>query len=362
LARDLRYYQHGIDFIALPDGRYYLIWSSQGNPPPTQVRRGRWTHDIYYSVIDPIAPRIQPVTFISNPEAQEPASGAISEDGHIFVTMEDGWNTTESIAQRYGVYDTWLNPVLPYPQMVHDGGHSGHVAAVGNHFVVFYSDGWVEGGGVDNLGSGDDVQASIYNSTGVLEAEADVAVGSATRDWWPILAGSPKRACLIWQRFVEGETYAALMVAMLDPAPGALIGEPVMLQMGMKYYTYSVAYLPSIDRFLVLGAFHAGGGFGYLLDEYGNVTGRNASLPPIVRESQSAVRDAEGSALVVQITAPTGVMVLSVTSSDITLERTIADDFAWQYCGTDGIFLDDRRAFIVSLSSGGLVAKTFDVR
>jgi len=359
---DLRSYQHGIDFVPLPDGRYCLIWSSAGNPPIRIGRRGGWTHDIYYSAFDPAAPRIDPIALISYPQAQEPSSAAISGDGHIMVTMEDGWNTEESIAQRYGVYDTSLSPVLAYPQMVLDGGHSGHVAAVGNRFVVFYSEGWVDGGGVDNLGSGDNVHAAVYSSTGAPEATVNVAVGPATRDWWPILAGCETRACLVWQRFVDGETYADLMAAMLDPATGALAAEPVVLQSGVKYYVYSVAYIPSVGRFLILGALHAGGGFGYLLDENGAVAADNASLPPIVRESQSAVRDADGSALVAHITAPTGLMVLSVTPTDITLKRTVEDDYPWQYCGTDGIFLDPNTVFIASLSSAGLMAKMFDIR
>lgn len=359
---DLRSYQHGIDFVPLPEGRYYLIWSSAGNPPLRIGRRGGWTHDIYYSVFDPAAPRIDPIALISYPQAQEPSSAAISKDGHIMITMEDGWNTQESIAQRYGVYDASLKPVLPYPQMVFDGGHSGHVAAVGDRFVVFYGNEWVDGGGVDNLGSGDDVLAAVYSSTGRPEAMIDVAVGPATRDWWPILAGAESRACLVWQRFVDGETYADLMVVMLDPAAGALVGEPVTLQTEVKYYTYSVEYIPSVDRFLILGAFHAGGGFGYLLDENGKVTGYNGALPPIIRESQSAVRDADRSALVAHITAPTGLMVLSVTGTEITLVKAIPDDYAWQYGGTDGIFLDANRVFIASLSSGGLVAKVFDIR
>ncbi len=154
---DLREYQHGIDFLPRRAGGYWLIWSSSGIPPLGASNDGSWTHDIYYSIVNPQSPALSPVKIISNPEAQEPASSAMADDGHIMITMEDGWNADNVVAQRYGVYDQNMNPVNPYPNMVLDGGHSGHVAAVGNRFVVFYSEGWVEGGGVDNLGSGDDV-------------------------------------------------------------------------------------------------------------------------------------------------------------------------------------------------------------
>jgi len=112
---DPRSYQHGIDFVPLPDGTYYLIWSSSGNPPTGALPDGSWPHDIYYSRIDPAHPSIKPVKFISKPEAQEPASAAISTDDHIMITMEDGWNARLTIAQRYGVYDKDLKPILPYP-------------------------------------------------------------------------------------------------------------------------------------------------------------------------------------------------------------------------------------------------------
>lgn len=359
-AEDLRAYQHGIDFVPLPDGKYYLIWSSSGNPPTGPVGRG-WPHDIYYSVIDPAAPKITPKELIANPEAQEPASSAITTDGHIMVTLEDGWNTDNSVAQRYGVYDTKLQAVKPYPQMVFDGSHSGHVAAVGNRFVVFFSNEWVNGGGVDNLGSGDDVLVKVYSSTGELEKSVDVAVGKKTRDWWPVLAGSDTRACLIWQRFVDNETCADLMLSILDPETGKLIKDGVKLDTGIAYYRYSVAYAPALGRFLVLGAYAAGGGFSYLLDTDGNVVAKNGILPGIVRESKSIIRKDGDRASVVQPTVPTGALVLSVTKTEIKLDKTIPNSYEWQYGGTDGIFTDAKTVYIVSLSKTGLVEKTFRV-
>jgi hypothetical protein len=356
---DPRSYQHGINFVELTSGDYWLIWSSSGNPPTGAAASGNWTHDVYYSRIDPLNPSISPQVIISKPEAQEPASSAISDDGQIMITIEDGW--TGCCSQRYGVYDTDLSPVNPYPNLVDGGGHSGHVAAVGNRFVVFYSEGWVDRDGVDNLGSGDDVLVKVYGTTGDYEKSVDVAVGRATRDWWPVVAGSNSRASLVWQRFVDGETHAQMMLAILDPAKGVLVKDPVVLDDHITYYTYDVQYISAVDCFLVVGVRDTGNGFAYLLDNDGNVLAEKKALPVLVRESQPAIRAFDGGATVVYPTAPTGAMVLSVTPSRVTLDQTIADDYEWEYGGTDGIFTDRDSVYFVSLSPGGIAEKTFDI-
>jgi hypothetical protein len=358
-VEDTRAYQHGVDFIPLPDGNYYLVWASSGNPPTGAKPDGSWPHDIYYSKINPDNPKIIPQTLISNPEAQEPVSTAISSDGTIMVTTEDGWNTDNEVAQRFGLYDINLNPVLPYPQMAYDGGHSGHVAAIDNHFVIFYSDDWVDGGGVDNLGTGDDVKALIYSSSGRLEGEEDVAVGNITRDWWPLVAGSKTRAALVWQRYVDKQAYSQLMLSILDVKQKTLILNAFKIEDSVKYYTYSVAYLPSIERFLILGAYQNGGGFAYLLDPDGKIMATNKALPAIVRESQPIALEQPGRVKVAQPIAPRGLMVLDITSSGVTLKSTVADDYQWKYSGTDGIFVNPNTVYIVSTSPSGLVEKTF---
>ncbi len=355
---DLREYQHGIDFIPLPDGTYALIWASSGNPPTGQLPNGNWTHDIYYSHIDPKHPAINPVLLIANPEAQEPASAAISSHGHILITMEDGWNTDQEVAQRYGVYDAALNPVLPYPQMVADGGHSGHTTASGNHFIVFYSEGWIDEGGVDGLGSGDDVRAAVYDSDGVLEYTLDVAVGDSSRDWWPLAAGSPERTLLVWQRFVDDEEYSHLMFSLLDMNTGSLVVSPAMLEEKVQYYTYNAVFIPSISRFLITGAHPDGTGFAYLLDAEGNTVAANTDLPAPVRESQAILRDGEGEVLAVEPIVPSGAMVLTLTPESIRLKYTLEDDYTWSYSGIDGIFLSSDTIYIVATSPMGLVERT----
>lgn len=360
-AIDLRSFQHGIDFVPGPDGTWWLIWSSSGHPPSGADSDGNWPHDVYLSSIDPSRPSIEPRVLIRQPEAQEPASAAATQDGHIMITMEDGWNARNVLAQRYGVYGQAMDPIKPYPADVYDGGHSGHVAAAGNFFVVFFSEEWVAGGGVDDLGSGDDVLAHVFDSRGKFQYPVRVAVGEETRDWWPLVAGSDRYACFVWQRFVPGEIYADLMISVHDVEAGKRVSKPQVVMSSVMYYTYSVTWIASIDRFLIMGVHHDGTGFGLLIDESGEVRGVSQKLPPIVRESQSIVREFEKQALVVQPMMPKGVLSLSVQADSIRVLRHIEDEHVWGYGGTDGIFLDSERVYIVSLSKDGLIERTFQV-
>jgi len=374
---DIREHQHGLDFIERPNGQYCVIWSSSGEPlPPEQP--GEWHHDVYFADVDPNDPPQNAATLGAakligtSGEAQEPASAAISSSGNIMVTFEDAANTGGNVlAQNYGIFDSELNAVSEkaYPQTVFSGGHSGHVAAVGERFVVFWSEEWVDGGGVDDLGSGDDVYLSIYDSGGAPETNAEglhVAVGDGTRDWWPIVAGSSTTAALVWQRFVPGEQYAELMLSLVDATTQSVVVAPVELTGAVEYYTYSVEYLPHIDRFLVLGSNYGGGGFGFLLDGQGHVVAENPNLPPIVRESQAIVRVEGTGQLVVQPTQPTGIMTLWVDDDEISLvgqqSAPIGDKpFGWGYTGTDGVWLDDSHVYVVTTSPLGLRMFTYEV-
>ncbi|MBC7836271.1 hypothetical protein H7X87_00630 [Acetobacteraceae bacterium] len=355
---DLREFQHGLSFVPLPSGEYYLIWSSSGNPPQGSGEGGNWTHDIYYSRIDPASPRIRPATLISRPEAQEPASAAISSSGAILVTTEDGWNTSYEVSQRYALFNRTLEPVRSYPQTVMDGGHSGHVASAGGRFVVFFSEGWVDGGGVDDLGSGDDVYATIIASDGQIVQRVPVSVGNDARDWWPVVAGSQSAAALVWQRFVNGKESTDLYLSILDPKTGTIVKSQQKLASGVKYYTYNVSYVPAIDRFLIQGSYASGGGFAYLVDISGTVTASNTSLPAIVRESEPILKGTTA----VQATSPSGLAVYNLSQNSITLARTIKDPYVWNYMGTGGIFVDSDTVYIVSLSSRGLLEKLFTIQ
>ncbi len=358
---DNREFQHGIDFVPLQDGsKYMLIWASSGIPPEGASATGDWTHDIYYSFFDVDKPVIRPQLLISNSEAQEPASSAITSDGRIMVTMEDGWNAKRKVAQRFGIYDPHGRPVDAYPRLVQDGGHSGHVAAVSNLFVVFYSEGWVDGGGVDNLGSGDDVMARVYGSDGEFQREISVAVGSSTRDWWPLIAGSADHACLVWQRVVKSKAHVELMYSIFDPKTGYPVKHSIKIEDKVKYYTYSVKYIDSLDSFLILGSYESGKGFAYLVDNEGTVRAKNTAIPSIVRESKPAVKAINGKTFIVQQMAPSGIMVLLVANSSITLATTVHGDIQWQGIGSDGLFLDDNDVFFAALSHSGLKTVTYE--
>ena len=361
-AQDDRSYQHGINFLQRPDNQWLLIWSSSGNTPTGKDNNGNWSHDIFSSLIDPQMPIIRPASLISRPEAQEPASSAITDDGFIMITMEDGWNTQHEVAQRYAVYDSEMMPIKPYPQLVHDGGHSGHVAAVKNRFVVFYSDEWVDGGGIDNLGSGDDVLAKIYSSKGELEYTVPVATGKTSRDWWPLVAGSKHTAILVWQRFIEGETWSTLMMAILDPETGQLLKRPVKIADNLKYYTYSAVYLSQLNRFLVTGTNNKGVGFAQLYTQTGKLVSALEKLPSVMREAQIIQRHNGKQTTLVQAIEPSGIMVLTASTDHLAIQEQIKGTQKWSIAGTDGIFVDENHLFLVGLSQNGLMQQFFEIK
>ncbi|MCF6242536.1 MAG: hypothetical protein L3J74_14460, partial [Bacteroidales bacterium] len=130
VSSDYREYQHGIDFIQKNDSIYYLIWGSSGIYPSGAKSDGSWTHDVFFSVLNIHQPIVSAQLLISANEAQEPPSSAIADNGSIFITMEDGNIVQNGVGQRYAVYNIEMKPVKDYPNMIFDGGHSGHVAAV----------------------------------------------------------------------------------------------------------------------------------------------------------------------------------------------------------------------------------------
>ncbi|MBM7457160.1 hypothetical protein HNR62_003072 [Oceanisphaera litoralis] len=383
-AQDMRAYQHGIDILPLPTGGYVSIWASE---PAERLRLGPvggedWQHNVYAGFLSfstdsaskplsgrksmqmaPYKVHFSPQLLLAAPNAtaQEPASSAITADGHIMVTMEDAYQAEHTLMQSYAIFDTRLQPVAPYQQMVFDGGHSGHVAAVGNRFVVFYSEGWITGGGVDNLGTGDDVWLSTFSSTGKPLTRKAVVVGDDTRDWWPVLAGSPDVALLIWQRFIAGTSRARLMYALYHPLTNMMVTSPKALRDDLQYYTYDVQYLAAARQFLITGTTRQQTGFAYLMDERGKVTASNTSLPPFVREAQPAISSERhggnnGSIRerVVYPVSPSGLMVLSIAPNDVRLAQMIEHDYLWGYAGTDGVFVDNHYLYFQTLSPNGL--------
>lgn len=328
VSTDPRSFMHGVGFANGGNGKTWIFFSSSGLPPRGANSDGNWPHDVYVGQWSAGDPRMSNVhIFIQRPEAQEPVSVAQNTAGNIFVTFEDGWNTPNQVNQRYGVYRQDLSPLKAYPNDVASGGHSGHVAAVGERFVVFYSSDWVDGGGVDNLGSGDGVYVSTYDSTGALIGQTDVAPKS--REWWPMLAGSPNRALLVWQKFVTGSTSATLAFAMFDPVSGRLdkLGD---LQPSIEYYVYAAGWVDSIKRFLVLTTTAQGKGVAVLVDELGNRTALLDDLPATVREANFGVSGSHA-----YVPARDGrLLTLALAPDSITLQGAAPAPLPW---GTTGV-------------------------
>jgi hypothetical protein len=354
-TEDLRAYMHGIGAARGADGFTYVFFSSSGLPPRGAGADGNWTHDVYVARWSPTQRKLgKPRIFIRRPEAQEPVSIAQNDAGNIMVTFEDGWNAPNSVSQRYGVYTQGLRPVRPYPVDVWSGGHSGHAAAVGKRFVVFYSDDWVDGGGVDNLGTGKGVYLKTYDSNGALLQSVDVA--RAVREWWPMIAGSPSRALLVWQQFVNGATYARLKVAVYNPADGKL-GEPRVIETHLKYYTYAAAYVPSIDRFIVVGSDANGTGFAQLLDQDGATAATLDCMPATVREAGIAIMGNQ--AFTPSQDGRLLHLRLSATSAE--LAATQPSPIKWTYQGSLGLVRSPTQLHWVALSPEGLREADFDL-
>ncbi|MDH6147298.1 MULTISPECIES: hypothetical protein [Paraburkholderia] len=352
---DLRAYMHGISVTTDARGVSTVFFSSSGLPPRGAGRDRNWTHDVYIARWTPQQAKLgKPHVFISRPEAQEPVSVAQNDGGRVMVTFEDGWNTPNEVSQRYGVYTSNLHDVRPYPVDVLSGGHSGHVAAVGSRFVVFYSNDWIDGGGVDNLGTGNGVYAKIYDRNGALMQAVDVA--RRVREWWPMIAGSPTRALLVWQQYVPGETFARLKAATLDPASGAL-GESRVIAPCLQYYTYAAAYVPSVDRFLVVATGVDGKGFAQLIDQNGETTATLACMPASVREAGIAVIGDRA----FTPSQDGRLLHLRVTASSIELEGTQRSPIRWTYTGSVGLVRSQTQLHWVATSPKGLQEAEFDL-
>lgn len=352
---DLRAYMHGIEAVKGKDGRSLVFFSSSNLPPTGPDKEKNWTHDVYVSSWTSRDARLsEPRIFIHKPEAQEPVSAAQTADGHIMVSFEDGWNSPNNVNQRYGVYDSNLQPIAPYPLDIAIGGHSGHVAAVGTNFVAFYSEGWIQGDGVDNLGTGNGVYAKVFDSRGQSLRATDVA--SEEREWWPMIAGSSSHALLVWQQFVPEQLYANLKIAVLNPLTGALTGQQV-LHSNLQYYTYKAEYISAIDRFIVTGSTITGKGFAYLINNKGQITARLQCMPATVREAGIAVNGAKA----YTPSQDNRLLHLTLTPSSISLSAVQLSPIEWSHIGSVGLMRNSTQIHWVSLSTTGIQEVDFHV-
>lgn len=343
---DHRAWQHGINIVRV-GGKEMIVWSSWGNPPAPQPNpEGNWEHDVYYSWLDPKHPSLDPHTLVTAPEAQEPASCAVNSEGRLLMSCEDG---NPDINQHAGLWDSDLNVIQSYPMLVHDGGHSGHVAALGDKFLVVFSDGWVDGGGVDNLGTGDDVYARIIDNDGNMEEEIPTSVDPAPdkRDWWPVVAASDRNWLEVWQRYPSGTLHGALI------GPDGKIQSRVQITDDIDFYHYNITYLPKLKLYAVIGSRHDGG-FVSLIDPDGNVVLTRTGLPHFVRESRLIAHDSGRSEIGVYPVESGGVAVVRITPKSVDLVKTISDPYPWDYMGTDGLFVDKHQVLFATLSKAGL--------
>ncbi|KIP14624.1 putative quinonprotein alcohol dehydrogenase-like transmembrane [Burkholderia sp. MSHR3999] len=351
---DPRRFMHGIGVADAGNGKRWIFFSSSGIPPRGALANGNWPHDVYVGEWSPGSAHITHVrTFISRPEAQEPVSVAQNDRGDLFVTFEDGWNAPQEVSQRYGVYRRDLKPVKPYPNDVESGGHSGHVAAVGERFVVFYSADWVDGGGVDNLGTGGGVYLKTYDAAGRLLNHVPVAPHS--REWWPVIAGSPRNALLVWQKFIEGSTDATLEYAMFDPVT-AKLDKLGRLNDAIRYYVYSSAYVPAIDRFIVVTTTADQRGVAMLIAPDGRRTAQRDCLPATVRESGIGV--AGPNAYVP--THDGRLLTLALAPAEITVRGAQRSPIPWGTTGIAAFPASDTTMHFVSLTPSGVREADFE--
>lgn len=364
-AGDPRRFTHGIGAAKGLHQNVYVFYSRSSLSADAKDSNAPWSHDIYVAVWDADADQLGPSRkFIGEPEAQEPVSVAQNASGTIMLTMEDGWNTDHGVTQRYGVYNKRLEPVRPYPVEVEPGGHSGHIAAVGDFFIVTYSDGWVDSGGHDDLGSGNGVYAKVYDASG---AELhDINIVHAQRAWWPVVAGGNANAMVAWQQLVDPRKPPQLNVALIDPASGRL-GPPIRLHEALQYYTYSITCLTATERYLILGTAHDGHGFARLIDSKGRITASLDGLPATIREAGIAVQDGHSATAATYAYIPVTdgqLMQLRIDSDSLSLsgllEPSEGKTVRWHPVGSLGLFTSRGTLNWLSLTPQGLEQIRFD--
>jgi len=388
---DRRAYQHGVRLLKDHEDTIWAIWSSSpGNPPEGQKKLIRsdgskcsyFTHDIFYSSINPDHPVLHPQLLVSMPEAQEPVDAAVSSSGSIAITFEDGSdsdtrNCDGVIEQRYKIFTHFPERGNELRTVQIDGAHSGHIASVGNNFVIAYAEGWIEGEGAFDGGTANDIYVETFSQDGDSRHFKPVARDKGwPRDWWPLIAGSSKRALLIWQRLVTDSRYASLMATIYDPENNKIVKPIFVLKENLQYYHFDAQFLPAVNRFLVVGNYLGTSIaanslpivspklFAILLDESGEVIDSwesNNSCTPcgsypvlsLVRETRPAIINNSAVADVLYPIKPNGIVWFTVTQESVAMKNVFHHQHMWFPLGADGIFLDKQRALFINLTPTG---------
>ncbi len=356
---DPRSTMHGIAAVHGPGHIRWVFFSSAGYPPRRPAAGDDWTHDVFVVPWDAATGKLGSArSFIQRPQAQEPVAAAQLPGGRILLTMEDGWNTPNTVTQRYGIYRIDLGPVHPYPAEVEAGGHSGDVAAVADRFVIAYSEGWIAGGGVAQLGSGNGIYARVYGAGGSLQHRIDLA--PRQRAWWPRIAGGEDRALVLWQALAADASHARLESAVLDPVSGR--SRPPMQLLGrVQYYVYAAAWLPTVRRFLVVATGDDGHGRALLVDLSGQVVAQLSCMPATVREAGIAVAPGTPAGRATAYTpAEDGRMLqLRASESHLALAGVLHDidgrTVSWGTTGGIGLWQATGVLHWLSLSPAGIV-------
>lgn len=361
---DHRAYMHGIDMLQVGE-KTLVVFSSDSYPPVRS--RGDWHHDIYHSWIDPIYPNetFNPSKLVDHNMAQEPASAAINSNGRIVITAEDAQHH-EWLDQTYGMWDSELNAIIPYGEklMPPQGGHSGHVAASGDKFLVSFSDGWVSGGAVDGLGTGDEIYGKIIYNDGSTGNMIRTSTG-LPRDWWPIVAGSDINWLQVWQRYEEathqGDGGGTVWGAIISHE-GSIV-KRFQIYNNNKYYYHDVKYLSELGLYIVIGSQNksSNAGIVVLIDKAGNVVKSVNNLPSPARQGQPAISERNNKATVVYPTLPTGATVLDITSNSIEVAKELPGTWEWDYMGIAGMFSARNRVLFAATSHQGVYFIMFDI-
>ena len=346
---DHRAWQHGVNLVKV-GGKLLLVWGSAGNPPRPNLG-GDWPHDVYYAWLDAKDPTaVSPQVLVSQPEAQEPPSVAINDRGTILMTSEDG---NGGINQNAGLWDSSLRVLRKYPFLIRRGGHSGHVAALRDRFLVVYGEGWVERGGFLDRGTGKDIHARIVENDGRLGREIRIASGH--RDGWPLVAASDRNWLVVWQRYPELTLHTAPV-----SREGKVGKERRVIEAMPVRYAYDVAFAPQLGAYVVAGS-TVDGGFAALVSLAGELIALQRGLPQMASESRLVIGDS-AQPMAVYPVKPRGTAVLRLSAGAIELARVIDHPHSWDYMGTDGGFLDPGRVLFATLSKTGLRLLSVNLR
>lgn len=354
---DYRQYAHGISCVKNPvSEKTWLVWSDAYKQGVDD--EGNWTHDVYGLKLNLKKPKIKSVKrLIKADEAQEPASASCTDDGNMIVTFEDGNDAGEDeLAQRFAIYNSKMKCVKKYPATIALGGHSGHAASTSDHHIVFWSEGWVDGGGVDDLGTGDDVYVTSMDSAGNDMKTVEVAKGDETRDWWPLIAASETKALLVWQRYVDGEDYAELCCTVYDPKKAEIESfsdnskEHVFSDIKMRYYTYNVCYIKGLKLFALNLTTIDNKGILFLINESGDIVDKIENCEAFVREAAPAVDESNGEKLYYPVNEDE-VECFEIGKDHNVSKSVLKVDFRWSECGTAGFADNNGTAWFAALDT-----------